>query len=237
MSRSRKLPDTELTQAEKEAIWKVLHAEEEAIRRAVGDASVAWAGLESALCWIFITLGFFEQRDAHLPGVIFYSPSNFETRLSLIDDLMSYHFVVNALPQTHMPAIYALWPRLRNRISTKQAKRNAVAHGNLVSQNAGELRKRRVRLSPALLDTLRLHPARVAKQYYGMSSNDINQFTQSVIRLAGLLLEYNRILQAYQKGRKSTQGPILQDPELLEAVTRLGTKMSAHSQNSANQEQ
>jgi hypothetical protein len=86
-------------QAEKEAIWNALQTEDAAIRRAIGDASVAWAGLESGLSHIFITLAF-EQKDIEIAGVIFNTPTNFETRLSLVDNLMSYHFTVKALPQT-----------------------------------------------------------------------------------------------------------------------------------------
>lgn len=225
----------ELTQQQQEAFWKALHAEEAAIRRAIGDASVAWSGLESALSHIFITLGF-ERQTTEVAGVIFYTPTNFETRLALVDNLMTYHFVVQALPMTHMPQIYALWPLLRGRIAKKQSIRNAIAHGNLIHQDAGNLRRTRVRLSPALLDTLRLHPTRLTKQYFGMASNEINQFTNSIVRLATLLGEYDQILKAYRKGRESLRGPLLQDPELLEAVNQLAKKMKAQSQNNQDQE-
>jgi len=237
MPRNPKAPEKELTQQQKEAIWKALHEEEASIRRAVGNASVAWAGLESVLSHIFLTLAF-EQKDVEIAGVIFYTPSNFESRISMVDNLMSYHFTVNAIPQTYMPQIYSIWPKLRGRIQTKQSRRNAIIHGNLMNQQRGaSLRDRNIRLTPAFLDVLRQHKFRASKQLPGMSSNDIIQFTNGVVRLAGLLIDYNLILKAYQKGRKAARGPILQDQELFEAVNLLATKMTDQSQNNQDQGQ
>jgi hypothetical protein len=104
-------------------------------------------------------------------------------------------------------------------------------------QRGASIRDRNIRLTPAFLDVLRQHKFRASKQLPGMSSNDITQFTNGVVRLAGLLSDYNRILKAYQRGRQAVRGPILQDQALLEAVNQLATKMTDQSQNNQDQGQ
>jgi hypothetical protein len=98
MARKPTVPE-EVTKEQSEVISKALETEQAAIGRAIGDASLAWANLESALSNIFFILAF-EQKDVEIAGVIFYTPSNFETRLAIVDNLMAYHFTVNQEAQS-----------------------------------------------------------------------------------------------------------------------------------------
>jgi hypothetical protein len=222
-------PPNEIPLEHRKAIFKALEEEQTAIRDSIGDASIAWSALESTLSATFHTLAFGE-RNVETAGVIFYTPGNFEGRLALVDNLMTYHFEVKALPMTYMPQMHTLWRKLKGRIDSKKNRRNAIIHGTVTHLDAGNLRRRTVRLTPAFLDVLRLHPSRASGQYAGMSSNDVKQFSRSVVRLNDFLTDFLRLLRRYKKGREHPDSPILRDPEMLEAIAQLGKKLNSQNE-------
>jgi hypothetical protein len=97
-------------------------------------------------------------KPSHL--VIFYTPSNTETRIALVDNLMTYWFEFRANNE-HDATIFAAWGNIKGKINSLKNTRNAIAHGSITHYTSGNnILNQRPRLSPAFGDTLRFMPQR-----------------------------------------------------------------------------
>ncbi len=146
-------------------------------------------------------------------GIIFYSPSNFETRLRLVGDLVAFTLAGNE-------TLASRWATIKGRIQRKQGVRNAIAHGSLI--NSGN----RMLLTPAFGDRLRWQGGRGKT---GMKGTDIQQFAAAVWHLSGIMVHYNRALARY------LGAPSYYQPDLGETYSELVRELDNQIQARSNQ--
>lgn len=168
-----------LTPAEYERLHQQMTAELKAIVSAIGYVTAAWGRLEECLFDLFSILS--EMGKTQVAGVVFYTPSNMETRLSLVDKLITYQFEMRS--KVHSDEILrATWKRLRGKINNLKDTRNMIAHGTIMQSIPQNLPSQRPRLTPSFFHTLefraRFHPG----QHVGLGSAEIETHHQAVNR-------------------------------------------------------
>jgi hypothetical protein len=157
-----------------------LHVEHDAIISSVGLVTRVWATLESSLFEMFHLLSRIPDQEREAAGVIFYTPSNTETRVSLVDNLVSYRCEIHTIGEIDQ-RLCTLWGRAKGKINALKNTRNAIVHGTLT--NVAMTENMRVRLTPAYGDTLRFLPPIREGRMPGFGSNELRVHEQAVWRL------------------------------------------------------
>jgi hypothetical protein len=193
-------------------------AEQAAIISGIGKVTTAWATLEMNLFCLFSVLTGLSEDQAwdECAGVIFYTPTNTETRIALVDNLVDYRCRLRKLPPpaAHLidERLSTLWSKVKDKIDGLKSTRNAIIHGTVAS--VGTATKSSVKVMPAFADTLRLHKAAAAQgNIPGLGSNELNVHSQAVWRVN------NRVHELTEAFRLRMQLPQL--PDSAEAVQKL----------------
>jgi hypothetical protein len=170
-----------------------LAREHQEIISGVGSVTRAWAQLESTLFQIFQLLARLDVSWAQqIAGVIFYTPSNTETRISLVDNLISYHCQLHRSGPID-DRLVELWDKkIKGKINNIKNTRNAIVHGGIILSALG-VDDQHQRLSPMFGDTLRIYPQIKSGRHPGLGANELHVHEQAVwrvnertLRLAGL---------------------------------------------------
>jgi hypothetical protein len=217
---------------------KRLAAENNAIISSIGEVTRVWATLEMGLFQLFSVLTGLSGDKAwdECAGVIFYTPSNTETRVALVDNLVAYRCELQKFPT---PAdeidgrLSALWNNIKGKIDRLKNTRNAIVHGTVGS--GGTADKSFVKLMPAFGDTLRFYGAVTAQRNIpGLGSNEINVHSKAVWRVN------DRVHKLTEAFRLRMQLPHLPDPsEAVQKLLELLTQQEARTvtRNNPDQEQ
>jgi hypothetical protein len=220
-----------------DAMMKRLAAENKAIISSIGEVTRVWASLEMGLFQLFSVVAGMSGDQAwdECAGVIFYTPSNTETRVALVDNLVAYRCELRKFPA---PAdeidsrLSALWSNIKGKIDRLKNTRNAIVHGTVGS--GGSADKSFVKLMPAFGDTLRFYGAVTTQQRIpGLGSNEINVHSKAVWRVN------DRVHKLTDAFRLRMQLPHLRDPSgavqnLLELLTQQEARTD--TQNNPDQE-
>jgi hypothetical protein len=207
--------------------------EYEEIISSIGLVTRVWATLESSIFKLFMTLAGFPPTDFEIAGVIFYTPSNTETRISLVDKLVTYRCELNRAVDLD-DRLRKVWEKAKGKIDALKNTRNAIIHGTVSGYAYGDnLLKQGPRLNPAFGDWLRLAPPIMAKQIPGLGSNEIKNHEQAVWRVNDRM---RKLDEAFQLRLRAQHGP---DPEeairkLLELLPQLENR--TNSQNNQDKE-
>lgn len=165
----------------------------------------------------------------------FYTPSNTETRISLVDNLVAYRCELRKFPP---PAneiddgLSALWGKIKGKIDRLKNTRNAIVHGTIVS--GGSATKNFVKLAPAFGDTLRFYGSAVSHgNIPGLGSNEIKIHSQAVWRAN------DRVHKLTEVFRLRMQLPHHPDPsegvqKLLELLTQQEAQIDTQDSPSAD---
>jgi hypothetical protein len=216
---------------EQKEMLRRLQIQHDEIISGVGLVTRVWAQLESALCDLFRVLGNIPEKDRDLAGVIFYTPSNTETRISFVANLVTYRCDMHKIGELD-DRLRALWGKLKGKIDYLKNTRNRIIHGTIVTSSIGPL-DQRIRLSPAIADTLRFAPYLRQRRHPGLGPGEIKNHEQAVWRVnerTQRLNEAFRLRMQLQFGPH--QGGEIQ--KLLELLTQLESQ--TNSQNSQDQE-
>jgi hypothetical protein len=115
-----------------------------------------WATLEMSLFQLFSVLAGMSRDKVwdECAGVIFYTPSNTETRIALVDNLVTYRCELKRVAQNPIDQqLVTLWNSVKGKINTLKNTRNMIVHGTISS--AGNAKGTFTKLTPAFGDTLR----------------------------------------------------------------------------------
>lgn len=164
MTERRPTPD------EIKQLRKKIEEEKIAIERAIGKVTTAWGSMEDSLCSLFLSLSGLEA--SLVGGVIFYAPTNLETRIRLVDSLVAFRFKFQQKTDDEKK-IFDAWENLKGKINTLKNKRNAIAHGMIIHSTTHGVATQRPRLSPPVWDALRFWPQAKTGQHIGIGSNEI----------------------------------------------------------------
>lgn len=179
----------------KEMLQKMV-LEHDALIRGVGLVTRVWGVLENNLFQSFTVLGAFDsstQQDA--AGVIFYTPSNMETRISFVDKLVAYRFKLFGVPSID-PQIAKLWSGVKGKIDTLKSTRNAIVHGTLVSSSGrANAHDQTHRIAPNFGDVLRFLPDVMQGRHPGLGSNELRVHEKAVWRVNERLRNLNEAFQ------------------------------------------
>jgi hypothetical protein len=171
---------------------KIEHA---SIINNIGLVTRAWGTLEMTLCDAFRHLGAFPETERWAAGVIFYTPSNTETRVSLVDKLIAYRFQPNIIPEFD-PRICSSWASIKGKIDALKNTRNAIVHGVVTHSAKGvSPYDQTPRLTPAPADWLRFSPAVLAGRHPGLGSNEIKVHEQAVWRVNARAHKLSEVIQ------------------------------------------
>jgi hypothetical protein len=170
-------------ESERDIRMNATAAERAAIITGIGEVTSVWATLEDNLFSLFLVLTGLSGDQAwdERAGIIFYTPSNTETRIALVDNLVSYHCEMRKLspPADEIDdRLLKNWHSIKGKIDRLKNTRNAIVHGSVGS--VGSATKSTSRLTPAFGDTLRF-PRTVPKgSFPGLGSNEIKTHSQAV---------------------------------------------------------
>lgn len=90
------------------------------IKEAVADCIIAWAQVETSLCFIFTRI---VSDEVLVGGKLWDSIVNFRDKLSAIDNMMMI-----VADDNYMKPHLADWRKISEKISKKSKKRNEIAH-------------------------------------------------------------------------------------------------------------
>jgi hypothetical protein len=205
-------------------IVRQLEADHQGIISGVGLVTRVWGTAEQTLCELFHVLSQLGERGLETAGVIFYAPSNTETRVALVNNLVEYRCRMQRLGDFD-DRLRAYWKNLKGKIDTLKNGRNAIVHGVILNSSHGG-KNQRLRLSPALSDTLRIQSRinveQVLKggQHIGFGPDELKSHEQAVWRV---IERIQLLIAAFRPRMRLAFGPHEgRDPEeLLEAVSRL----------------
>lgn len=212
---------------------KRMQREHDEIISGVGQVTRVWAALEESLLELFRILAHLTTSQSHLDigGVIFYTPTNTETRVSLVNNLITYHCKLERIAEVD-DHLVALWDtKIKGKIDNLKNTRNAIVHGTIVSSHRGGM-DQRMRLSPTFGDTLRFQPFARRHEHPGLRPSDLKTHEQAVWRV---IRQLQKLKQAFALRMRVQFGPdsTAAIQELLVLVPQLETEMS--SQNNQDQ--
>jgi hypothetical protein len=214
------------------ALRKRIQREHDEIISGVGLVTRVWATLEMSLFELFRLLArlAIPSPGPEIAGVIFYTPSNTETRISLVNNLITYHCQLQRIGDID-DRLVKLWStKIKGKIDNLKNTRNAIVHGAIVLSARGM--DQRQRLAPTFGDTLRFQPT--IHQHPGLGPSDLSTHEKAVWRVTE---RTQKLTLAFAHRMQARFGP---DNEaairaLLELVHQLETDWS--SQNNQDQEQ
>lgn len=150
--------------------------EQESIKRAVADITLAWGHLENSLADLLD--GAAGINDLRISSAIFFTPPGIETRLKITSNA----FVSFLNTAQGVPAFVSdQWNCLMNALGRMRDTRNSVAHGQIVKITAR--RKTHIRLTQPIANLAGILNF-AAGQLPGLSENDIAISARSVNRAA-----------------------------------------------------
>jgi hypothetical protein len=211
-----------------------IRADHEAIISGIGLVTRVWATLESSLYQLFMVLGRFAgpSPGPDIAGVIFFTPNNTETRIELVNKLVTYHCQMHSIGELD-DRLTALWDtKIKGKIDTLKNTRNAIVHGAIISSyRSGD---QKVRLSPTFGDILRLYPFYKRQVHPGLGPSDLKTHEQAVWRV---IERTQKLSGAFDFRMRLQFGPDREVAirELHELLLQLETDWN--SQNSPDQEQ
>lgn len=143
---------------------------EQAVERAKMEAAVTkavvnWAHLENGLAKLLSEILYTRKEIAF---AVYYSPSNTETRISIVDNVV-FHFSSSSYPKL-VPTFKLAWDKLKLRIDRAKATRNKIVHGNITFIHMNNANY--VRLTHPIFDTTKRNILKW-DQVPGMSSHDV----------------------------------------------------------------
>lgn len=199
-------------------------AENNAIINNVGLVTRVWATLETSLFELFRILPRGSQ-DINALGVIFFTPTNMETRISFVDNLIFYRFGSKGAGKI-AERLCAQWDSIKGKINALKSTRNAIVHGTVTSV-AIESRTTS-RLMPSFFDTLRFFPRFMNGQLPGLGSNELKNHEQAVWRVNDRV---RKLTQAFQLALKLTapRGRRAIARKLLEILNELESRTSGQN--------
>jgi hypothetical protein len=167
------------------ALRERMQREHDEIVSGVGLVTRVWATLETSLFSAVLPAckdGNAIPWGPEIAGVIFYTPSNTETRVSLVDNLISYHCEMHSIGDVDKRLV-ALWnTKIKGKINNLKNTRNAIVHGTIVSSSKGGF-DQHVRLSPAFGDTLRSLTYIRQRKHPGLGPNELRVHERAVWRV------------------------------------------------------
>ncbi len=155
---------------------KLIEERREQMFLAIGKAHSAFSRLESCLWELYSKAA--QHHNSGVSNVVFYSPTNIETRIGIVDSVMQFLFDQHNDGQR----LYDAWAKLKGKIDKKKNVRNQIAHGELLPSTRGD--NTQVRLTPQVADLVRIIPHVDTTQHPGMTLNDVIQFTTAVHSLS-----------------------------------------------------
>jgi hypothetical protein len=104
-----------------------LGAEQQEIINSIGLVTRVWATLEMSLFQLFSVLAGMSEGKAwdECAGVIFYTPSNTETRISLVNNLVEYRCELKRVAQNEIDdQLIRVWSSIKGKIDNLKNTRN-----------------------------------------------------------------------------------------------------------------
>jgi hypothetical protein len=143
-------------------------AELERMRTCLGRAIEIWAELENGLADFLSYLIDANKRELGL--VIYYSPSNMETRIAILDAVF-----IQVVPSLSLgDHILKCWIKFLRLVGKAKTTRNKMIHGNIRAYGGLDSRPVKARLVPPTLDPTRWKQEVMPNhQYPGMSIHDV----------------------------------------------------------------
>jgi hypothetical protein len=226
---------TEPEEPKRKEMLRRLQLQHDEIISGVGLVTRAWATLESGLFELFRLLARLSTPSPgpEIAGVIFYTPTNTETRISLVDNLIAYHCQMMRIGELD-DRLVDLWSKkVKGKINNLKNTRNSIVHGTIVTSSKGGM-DQRMRLSPTFGETLRFLPFARAHEHPGIGPNELRVHEKAVWRV---IERTQKLTQAFALRMQVRFGPHQggEVQELLELLTRLEHEMN--SQNIPDQEQ
>jgi hypothetical protein len=146
------------------------------MRTAIAAALQDWAELENEFARVLHYL--LEHSDPELGLVIYYVPSNTETRIAIVDAVLQEK-VHRFCP--YADEIIRCWGKFLEQVNRSKKTRNKIAHGNAILVTQTNSGKTQARLVPPLLDPINRRKTWKGDQFPGMATHDVAAAARKIV--------------------------------------------------------
>jgi hypothetical protein len=166
----------------------------------VANITLGWANVENAL--VLLLDGILNDRHntkmTAILSTMYFSLSNLESRIGLVDAAIRATFDGNALEKEFEPE----WNHLRNKLNGLKKVRNKVAHGQLATVAVG--RRNHVRLTSPIFDFQSSREAQKNRQVPGLSASDLRHSRIAIGSAIAIIDAFSEIMAHLRSNDIST---------------------------------
>jgi hypothetical protein len=177
---------------------KKLIEDTEKLRRGVADVTLAWGHVENSL--VTLLAGVLREDGAAITSAMYFSLTGLESRLRLMDSAMVQFAEMNAAHDE----IIAVWANIMSALNRLRKTRNKVAHGQIVTHNAGAPSRSCVRLTSPIFDFKSSILAYEKGQLPGIGSDDLQTSCLAVGKIINKLQSFHEIVRLMHAGGDSS---------------------------------
>jgi hypothetical protein len=173
------------------ADFERLRQEHEKLREAILAHRNVWAELEIALSALLYEVLRVQPRSSRIAYAIYYSPTGFEARSTLVDNAVIQLIAENA----GLAALGSPWRLLCRQVDRARSIRNAIAHGTQTTLHIGD--KRYARLTSPAFDVIRVARIISKGQVPGISADVLSDAVKRARRLCDCVDDVNRAVASF----------------------------------------
>jgi hypothetical protein len=181
--------------------WRAIHQdntrlqrEHDELRSVIWTFNQAFSEFEIALSALLYSSLHLESRGSHIPYVIYYSPTGFEARSEIVDNVMKQLIYEN---EKELGELLPLWGTIRDDFRSVRDKRNKIAHGTPITLSIRG--KRQVRLTAPAFDQIRVGSHIQRGRIPGLTASDILDGVKKSCWLRDRIDEVNRLLETFHE--------------------------------------
>lgn len=157
--------------------------------------TLVWAEAENVMV-ILLSRILMNDPAASMASTLYFSINNLDGRIGMVD--AAFRFIAERVPDPEKTLILKLWGSLHNQIQRLKRTRNTVAHGQIITVARRNVNK--VRLSSPMFDFNRHAAAHAARQFPGLSANDIENSITSARAMNERIDQFREIAEMVTAG-------------------------------------
>jgi hypothetical protein len=163
----------------------------ETMRLSVAAATLNWGDLENSIVRFFRDL--IQSEDLSLAPIIYFAPSNTETRLYIVD-AVAHHILSGGYRFIKFgEEALTCWTAILSKINKAKEGRNKIAHGQILEIPG---RKTHFRLTSSIYDIGRFTKEPLHPQLPGLSQHDVQEIADKFHELHNLVDELTNVIRA-----------------------------------------
>jgi hypothetical protein len=171
-----------------------IQREHEDLRTAIWAFNQAFSNFETALSALLYAALHLDSQGSHIPYVIYYSPTGFETRSEIVDNVVKQLIYENG---KKLGDLLPLWATVRDEFRSVRDKRNKIAHGMPITLAIRG--KNHVRLTAPPFDQIRVGSHIRSGRIPGLTASDILDGMRKSRWLRERIDDVNRLLETFHE--------------------------------------